>query len=71
MCTGSDEYTPQDSIEFKLKVTCTKNPNPKDDSEEEKYTNCKGNIIFTKMIIVEIELTAPFSTFKRFGVGTP
>jgi len=45
---SSDEYTPQDSIEFQLSVKCTKNKNPKNSTEEEKYTNCK---VYSKDLI--------------------
>jgi len=32
-----DEFTPEDTIVFKLHKKCSKNPHPKDDSEQERY----------------------------------
>lgn len=35
------DYTANETVVFRLHVKCTKNPNPKNDSEEEKYINSK------------------------------
>ena len=42
--TGDTEGTDQDTIEFQLKVKCSKNPNaPKDSSDpDELYRDTKG-----------------------------
>eukprot|EP01111_Echinosteliopsis_oligospora_P001486 TRINITY_DN1223_c0_g1_i1.p1 TRINITY_DN1223_c0_g1~~TRINITY_DN1223_c0_g1_i1.p1 ORF type:complete len:367 (+),score=91.09 TRINITY_DN1223_c0_g1_i1:109-1209(+) len=37
--TKPEAFTPEDTIVFKLHVKCTKNPDPKDDTPEEKYIN--------------------------------
>ena len=49
---GDENGTPEDTLEFQLKIKCTKNPNaPKDATDpDELYKNTKGEVVICEDI---------------------